>query len=43
MLFPARLGVFLLALTSPLCLIADGVVTSNSCTLTDVPLSGRSQ
>ena len=40
MLFPARLGVFLLALTCPVCLIADGVFTTNTCTLTDVPLSG---
>ncbi len=39
MLFPARFAVALLAFASPLCLIADGVVTSNSCTLTDRSLS----
>jgi hypothetical protein len=39
MLFPARFGVALLAFASPLCLIADGVVTSNSCTLTDQSVS----
>jgi len=42
MLFHARLGVALLVFANPLCLLADGVVTSNSCTLTDIPLSGAS-
>src|SRR5690348_3296796 len=32
MLFPARLGVLLLALVSPLCLFADGIVSTNTCT-----------
>jgi hypothetical protein len=42
MLFHTRLGVALLVFANPLCLLADGVVTSNSCTLTDTPLSGAS-
>lgn len=32
MLFSARRGVLLLALTSPFCLVADGVVSTNTCT-----------
>jgi hypothetical protein len=42
MSFSARLGVAFLVFASPLLLVADSVVTSNSCTLTVVPLSGAS-
>jgi hypothetical protein len=40
MTFSTWLGVIFLVLASPLYMVADGVVTNNTCTLTDLPRSG---